>query len=91
MRLLFFAFDDQAIIFQHVNFQIMALYNPLGEVFFGDPVAPKTVIDYVVLERPLESPVPSNTPWKIAGKLPVQKKWSEQNATKSLPKHSVRT
>lgn len=63
----------------------MALYSSDGTVFRGNPNQPKTVIDYVVFERPLE--LPDKVPWRIAGKLPPQLPWkqvNEQSQTKAL-------
>lgn len=73
----------QIVLRMHTK-QIMALYGSNGNVFRGHPTAPKTVIDYVVLERPLELPA-SKIPWRIAGKLPPQLPWKqEQVQSKAL-------
>ena len=62
----------------------MALYGSSGNMFRGHPTVPKSVIDYVVLERPLELPA-AKTPWRIAGKLPPQSPWKqEQSQPKAL-------
>ncbi len=56
----------------------MALYGSDDRLFRGNPTTPKTVIDYVVLERPLELPA-AKTPWRIAGKLPPQLPWKDKH------------
>ena len=68
--------------------QIMAVYNAVGHVLRGHPSRPNRVIDYVVMERHLET-AGSGLGWRIAGKLPPQVPWKALPATADKPQRSL--
>ena len=42
------------------------MYDKSGRLYRGHPTEPRTVVDYVVMERHIVDP---NSSWRIAGKL----------------------
>ena len=64
------------------SFQVMVVYNAVGHILRGHPSKPNRVIDYVVMERHLET-MGSGLGWRIAGKLPPQIPWKKALPTTS--------
>ena len=54
----------------------MAAYDQRGKLIDGDDKQPREVMDYVVFERQITKP---SSVWRIAGKLPLQKRYKANN------------
>jgi large subunit ribosomal protein L45 len=55
----------QVVVRIHTQ-QVLAVYDKSGRLYRGHPTEPRTVVDYVVMERHIVDP---NSSWRIAGKL----------------------
>jgi large subunit ribosomal protein L45 len=71
----------QVVVRLHSS-QIMVVYNAVGQILRGHPSKPNRVIDYVVMERHLET-MGGGLGWRIAGKLPPQIPWKKDLPTTS--------